>query len=154
MLGRGRRVVTILQELAALYEARAEEKEWPKPGFSTVAIGAVVELKEDGTVCEISRLGSPKENGSGFVAQSLTVPSPPGDRRGKKVVPGSFWDPMPYALGIGGKPGDWSLKADNAAAKFETFRLKHIELLDGIKNPDLVALRLFCKTWAPEQFGD
>ena len=148
--------MTILQELAALYEARAEAADppWPRPGFSTVGIGAVVTLREDGAAQEIKRLGSPKENGKGFAPRMLTVPSPPGDRRGKKVVPGRFWDPMPYALGVGGKPGAWSISADNAAAKFEKFRTAHIELLEGIEVPDLIVFRLFCETWTPEHFAD
>lgn len=61
---------------------------------------------------------------------------------------------MPYALGIGGKPGDWSFEADNAPAKFEAFRAKHIRMLDGIKATDLLAFRRFCETWVPEQFAN
>jgi CRISPR-associated protein Csd1 len=146
--------VTILQELVALYDARAEDKKWPKRGFSTVGIGAAVELDEDGSVRNIFRLGAPKERGKGFAPRQLIVPSPPADRRGKKVVPGRFWDPMPYALGVGGKPGAWSPDAGNAATKFEKFRTEHIAILQDIDAPALVALRLFCETWKPERFAE
>lgn len=145
--------MTILQELSALYEARGKDEGWPAPGFSAEKIGGVVVLAEDGSVQEIARLGSPTEKGTGFNPQTLTVPSPPGDRRGRKVVPGRFWDPMPYALGVGGKPDDWSLDADNASVKFERFRLEHIDLLAQTDDPDLVAFRLFCETWSPKCFA-
>ena len=65
--------MTILQELATLYEARAEEKKWPRPGYSTEKIGAVVVLAGDGSVREIRRLGSFEKNR--FVPQALSVPS-------------------------------------------------------------------------------
>ena len=146
--------MTVLQELAALYDRRAEEASWPKPGFSKVSMSIRVVLDSNGTVLQIGRLGSPKQNGKAFDPQIHTAPAPPSDRRGKKIVPGRFWDPMPYALGVGGKTGAWSVEGDNATAKFEKFRREHMELLEGCDDPDLVAFRRFCETWEPNQFFD
>ncbi|MGB6231201.1 MAG: type I-C CRISPR-associated protein Cas8c/Csd1, partial [Litorimonas sp.] len=144
--------MTVLQELASLYDRRAAKAGWPQPGFSTVGIGIVVVLDDVGSVRQIARLGAPKTKGKGFDPQQHTVPAPPSDRRGRKIVPGRFWDPLPYALGVGGKKGAWSIDADNAAAKFERFREEHIALLGEAGALDLVAFRLFCETWEPQRF--
>ena len=143
--------MTVLQELAALYDRRAEVKGWSRPGFSTVGIGAVVVLREDGSVAEIRSLAPHNERGKAE-PQRMSVPSPPSDRRGKKIVPGTFWDPMPYALGVGGTPPNWSISADNAAAKFSAFRERHIDLLSNTHDKSLSAFRIFCETWDPMEF--
>ena len=56
MSGRGGLVVTILSELVALYDRRAERESWPRPGFSSEKIGAEVVLRSDGSVVAIRSL--------------------------------------------------------------------------------------------------
>ena len=89
--------MTILQELVALYDARAEERGWPKPGFSTVGIGAVVVLSKDGSVSEIQSLMVPDARGK---LRTATMAVPAAVKRTGGVKPNIFWDKTAYALGV------------------------------------------------------
>lgn len=145
--------MTILQELARLYESRATERGWPEFGFSTESIGAVVVLEPDGDVRAIRPMNPP--NGKGKLEpRRMNVPEPPKDRRGSKLVAGRFWDPMPYALGVSGKPDKVSFEENRADQKFREFRDAHLKLLDGTEDADLLAFRDFCANWLPEWFMD
>ena len=145
--------MTILQELAGLYENRAREQGWPEFPFSTERIGASVVLESDGAVRAIRPMNPPNNKGN-LEPQLMKVPEPPKDRRGLKLVAGQFWDPMPYALGVSGKPDKVSLKEGRAGEKFRVFRDSHLKLLDGAEDAGLMAFRNFCETWMPERFLD
>lgn len=145
--------MTILQELAGLYENRARERGWPEFGFSTERIGAVVVLESDGAVSAIRPMNPPNDKGN-LEPQRMDVPAPPKDRRGLKLVAGQFWDPMPYALGVSGKPDKVSFEEDRAGEKFRVFRDAHLNLLEGAEDAELVTFRNFCKAWIPERFLD
>ncbi|CTQ33130.1 type I-C CRISPR-associated protein Cas8c/Csd1 [Jannaschia rubra] len=141
--------MTILQELAALYEARAEQKGWPRPGFSTEKIGAVVVLDGDGAVTEIRSLMAPDAKDK-MQARPLSVPA--AVKRTAGVKPNTFWDKTAYVLGVTKTP-DGPGQGKRTAAEHEAFKAAHLELLDGADDPALVALRRFCETWAPERFA-
>ena len=145
--------MTILQELAGLYENRARERGWPQFGFSTERIGAAVVLESDGAVGAIRPMNPPNDKGN-LEPQLMKVPEPPKDRRGLKLVAGQFWDRMPYALGVSGKPDKVSFEEGRAGEKFRVFRDSHLKLLDGTEDVELVAFRNFCETWMPERFLD
>lgn len=85
--------MTVLQELAALYGRRAEAKDWPRPGFSTESVGAVVMLAEDGTVVEIRSLMAPDVKGK-LQARKMTVPA--AVKRTAGIKPNLFWDKTAY----------------------------------------------------------
>ncbi|MEM7724016.1 MAG: type I-C CRISPR-associated protein Cas8c/Csd1 [Pseudomonadota bacterium] len=141
--------MTILQELAALYDARAEEKGWPKPGFSTEKIGAVVVLVGDGSVREIRRLGSYDKNK--FVPQILKVPA--AIKRASGIRPNILWDKTAYVLGVTETP-DGPGQGKRTEAEHMAFKAAHLELLEEADDPALTALRIFCETWTPERFAD
>lgn len=140
--------MTILQELAALYDARAEKEGWPKPGFSTEKIGGVIVLAEDGTVREIRSLMAPDMKGK-IQARSMSVPT---ISRTSGIKPATFWDKTAYVLGITETP-DGPGQGKRTLAEHEAFKAAHLELLEGSKEPSLVALRSFCETWSPDQFA-
>lgn len=142
--------MTILQELAALYEARAEEKKWPRPGFSTEKVGAVVVLAEDGSVREIRSLMAPDAKGK-MQARGLSVPA--AVKRTAGVKPNTFWDKTAYVLGVTETPDGPGL-GKRTLAEHEAFRAAHLELLDGADDPSLIALRAFCENWTPERFAN
>lgn len=144
--------MTVLQELASLYDRRADVADWPRPGFSSESIGAVVVLAEDGSVTAIRSLMSPDAKGKKLVARKMAVPAPPADRRGKKIVPGLFWDPTPYSLGVSEDGDELSFSGNKADIKNNAFREAHIAILDGVDDPAMMAFRQFCKNWSPEMF--
>src|SRR5690625_4082247 len=89
--------MTVLQELARLYEKRAEEAGWPRPGFSTENIGAVVVLTEDGLVREIRSLMAPDHKGK---LQPRKMQVPAAVKRASGIASNRFWDKTAYVLGI------------------------------------------------------
>lgn len=140
--------MTILAELAALYD---RSDDMPLPGYSTEKIGGEVVLAPDGTVVEINRLGFADEKGK-WSPRSMQVPSPPGDRRGKKVVAGKFWDPAPYAIGISFAGDQISTTGDREDIKLAAFRESHLTLIEGLKTPSFNAFRKFLESWDPTTF--
>lgn len=149
--------MTILQELARLYDHRAEDAGWPRPGFSTENVGAVVVLAEGGTVREIRSLMAPDKKGK-LQPRRMSVPT---IGRTSGIKPGHFWDKTAYALGItnveerdaeGKKilvPG----QGKRTLREHEAFRDLHMELLADATDAALIALRRFCETWEPEGFA-
>lgn len=149
--------MTILQELAYLYDRRAEEAGWPRPGFSTENIGAVVVLAEDGTVREIRSLMAPAKKGK-LQPRRMSVPTL---GRTSGIKPGHFWDKTAYALGITnieatdaeGKKAVVPGQGRRTLNEHEAFRDLHCELLADATAPALIALRRFCETWQPDDFA-
>lgn len=140
--------MTILQELAALYETRAEKEGWARPGYSQEKIGGVVVLNADGKVREIRSLMAPDQKGQ-LRPRSIVVPKV---SRTSGIKPATLWDKTAYALGITETedgPGQAKRTKDEHAA----FRAHHIDLLQDAGHPALIALRQFCETWEPEQFS-
>ncbi len=143
--------MSVLQELAALYERRAEDAEWPSPGFSTENIGGVITLREDGTVAEFVSFLTPDDKGKKLMPRPVAVPA--AVKRTAGIKPNFFWDKSAYTLGITATeegPG----QGKRTAAEHAAFRAAHIDLLAEAIDPDLVALRLYCESWDPERFAD
>lgn len=153
--------MTILTELAALYERRAERAGWPRPGYSTESIGGDVVLREDGTVERIRPLIAPDDKGK-IRPRRMSVPSV---SRTSGVKAALLWDKTAYALGVtaalgeDGKP----LKDDQGhpvpgqggrtPREHEAFREANLELLQDATSPALVAFRRFLETWEWEHFA-
>jgi len=144
--------MTVLQELAALYDRRAEAADWPRPGFSTESVGAVVVLRPDGSVERISALKYPDPKAKGkLVPQRMSVPA--AVKRTAGIRPNLFWDKTAYTLGVTTTPdgpGQGKRTADENAA----FRAVHLQLLAGATDLALRAFRAFCEGWLPERFAD
>lgn len=143
--------MTILQELAALYAARADSKRWPQPGFSTERIGAVAILAENGSVREIRSLMAPDAKGK-MQPQAMSVPSD-GEKRTSGIKPKLFWDKTAYTFGIT-DTSDGPGQGKRTLQEHKAFKEKHLKLLDSVDDPAFIALRSFCETWIPERFAD
>lgn len=150
--------MTILQELARLYDHRAEAAGWPRPGFSTENVGAVVVLAGDGTVREIRPLMAPDKKGK-LQPRKLQVPA--AIKRASGIAPNRFWDKTAYALGITnieetdaeGKKTLVPGQGKRTLKEHEAFRDQHLGLLAEASDPALIALHRFCQTWQPEDFA-
>lgn len=141
--------MTILQELAALYEVRAAKQEWPRPGFSTEKISGVVVLAEDGSVREIRSLMAPDLNGK-MQARAMSVPTV---NRTSGIKPATFWDKTAYSLGIT-QTNDGPGQRKRTPAEHGAFKTAHLELLEDAECAALIALRRFCGSWGPDRFAD
>ena len=142
--------MTILQELTVLYDKRAQEKEWPKPGYSNEKIGAVVVLEPNGTVRDILSLMAPDQKGK-LRPRRMSVPS--AVKRTRQIEPNSFWDKSAYVLGVT-RTDDGPGQAERTLAEHQAFKTRHLELLEYEQDEALTALRRFCQTWIPEMFSN
>ena len=142
--------MTILQELASLYENRAREMGWPEFGFSTERIGAVVVLEADGAVRAIRSLMTPDEQGKPW-PRRMAVPK--AVTRTSGIKPNTFWDKSAYVLGVT-ETDDGPGQARRTLAEHDAFRERHLALLESAEDEALIALRIFCQAWMPERFPD
>lgn len=160
--------MTILTELARLYERRAldetvpEEKRWPLPGFSMENIGAEVVLDDDGAVLRIRPLGVADAKGKMRQLRRAV----PAIERTSGIRAGLFWDKTAYALGVTATVGDDGKatvdedgnpvpgQGKRTVAEHQAFREAHLALLEGADDPGLRALCRFVETWRPEMFAE
>ncbi len=143
--------MTVLQELARLYERLRAEGKAPPPGYSREKIGGEVVLDAEGNVLAINRLGR-AENGK-WQPRIEAVPSPPANRRGTKVVAGTLWDPAPYCLGIERDKDTADAKVtETTHEKFQAFKEHHERLLANTSDEGLRAILNFVCSWQPEMF--
>ena len=141
--------MTVLQELAALYDRRADSAGWPCPGFSTENIGAVVVLREDGSVVEIRSLMAPDAKGK---PQPRRMSVPTAVKKASGIKPNTLWDKTAYVFGVtmtedGPGPGR---RTEQEHAAFRSF---HEALLENAVEPALIALGRFCQCWRPADFA-
>jgi len=142
--------MTILQELTALYDARAEEKEWPRPGFSTEKIGGVIILTNDGAVKEIRSLMAPDAKGK---MQPRNMGVPASIKRTSGIKANKLWDKTADVLGVTETENGPGQKK-RTTKEHDAFKAWHVERLGGIDDPALAALRGFCQTWTPDRFAN
>ena len=144
--------MTILTELAGLYDRLAEAGEAPPSGFSRVRVGFELIFSSDGAPVALEPLdgGDPKRPG-----RFMNVPIPPADRTGMKIVSGNFWDPAPYVLGIDqSKTSDaFGPEFERAAAKHAVFAHHHRSLIADQPDPGLQAFLAFLDRWTPDAFA-
>ena len=144
--------MTILAELARLYDRLEAAGEAPPPGFSRERIGFELIFTSDGTAVALEPLddGDPDRPG-----RRMDVPMPPGSRRGTKIVSGTFWDPAPYVLGIARSRAteDFGPGFERAAAKHDEFVLHHRRLIADHPDPGLRAFLAFLDRWTPDEFS-
>ena len=88
--------MTILRALAARYDRLAGEGHAPVLGFGPAQISFALVLDADGRVSVDDERSDDKRRRSKVVE----APEAPRDRRGEKIVAGTFWDPTDYALGV------------------------------------------------------
>lgn len=142
--------MTILSALVTLYDRMQVAGEAPRPGFSAEKIGFAIVLRPG----QPPRLADRRDlSGKKPVPVMLNVPAPPENRRGRKLVSASFWDPSPYALGVSADSnGGISLNADQAKEKFDCFREHNLRLTEGADSPGLQAFHNFLESWKPSDF--
>lgn len=154
--------MTVLTELAALYDRRAAKAGWARPGYSVEKIGGEVELGPDGGVVAIRSLMAPDAKGKPQ-ARPMSVPAV---KRTSGIKPAFLWDKTAYALGVTAVKGnDGKALKDGAGdpipgqgprteAEHAAFRETHRDLLADASAPGLVALRRFVEHWSPDRFSE
>jgi CRISPR-associated protein Csd1 len=148
--------VTILQSLARRYERQAEAGEAPVPGFAPAQISFTIVLTHDGNIASVEDERS--TIGKKRLPKSVEAPQAPSDRRGEKIVSGTFWDPADYALGIPrpdskGSPTAIEKLRRKAVEKYDAFKKHHEALLAGTEDVGCVALLTFLDKWATRERG-
>ncbi|MCB8879379.1 type I-C CRISPR-associated protein Cas8c/Csd1 [Acidisoma cellulosilytica] len=148
--------MTILQSLARRYDRQALVGEAPVPGFGPAQISFTIVLNQDGAVVSVDdeRL----EIGKKRLPKVVEAPQAPNDRRGEKIVSGTFWDPTDYALGIprpdkSGSPAAIEKLRRKAVEKHSAFKERHRMLLAKTDDIGCRALLRFLESWTPNEIG-
>lgn len=89
--------MTILQSLAQRYDRMALAGEAPIPGFAPAQISFTIVLNASGQIATVTDERSDDKRKR---PRSVEAPQAPSDRRGERIVAGSFWDPTDYAIGV------------------------------------------------------
>jgi CRISPR-associated protein Csd1 len=136
--------MTILQSLARRYDRQAAAGNASIPGYAPAQISFTFVLALTGQVVTVNdeRSGDKRKR-----PRSVEAPQAPNDRRGKRIVAGSFWDPADYALGV---PRPDILQTETSAKKlhrkavekFAAFKRRHQEILAGSDDEGCVAMLL------------
>jgi CRISPR-associated protein Csd1 len=143
--------MSILASLAKAY-GRIEDK--PSFGYSAEKIGFLISLNDDGTVISVINLRSEDKKKSPRVMQ---VPQPV--KRTVGIAPNFLWDKTSYVLGVTSDNFDEldekkrQKRVERLAGEHAAFVGRHLDALADSKDPGLNALRLFLKSWRPEQFA-
>ena len=146
--------MTILQSLATRYERLAAAGKAPVPGFAPAQISFTIVLDVVGNVVTVNdeRMGEAKRKRP----RAVDAPQAPNDRRGEKIVPGTFWDPSDYSLGVP-RPDSSGLSAAveklcrKAVEKHEAFKRHHARLLANTDDKGCVAFLRFLEQWTPDK---
>lgn len=146
-----------LAALAARYDRMAARGDAPVPGFAPAQIAFVLVLDRAGKVVAVQdeRTGEGKKKRPKVVE----APQAPGNRRGEKIVPGIFWDPIDYALGVSSAKLDAPASVRDkglrkAKEKYAAFILAHQEILNNVEDEGGKSLLLFFKNWNPADISN
>lgn len=154
--------MTILTELARLYDRLEKTGDAPPHGYSMENIGGEVVLDAKGHVLAIRDLRVPDEKGK-LRPRKMAVPE--AVKRTAGIKPNLFWDKSAYVLGVTllkdakGKPvldedGQPTFGQEKRTAQeHAAFVQAHSDLLAEVNDPRLQALRGFIQTWQPDWFG-
>lgn len=145
--------MTILTELALLYDRMAADGKAPRPGYSSEKISFSVEIDADGKLIALRD----KRSLAGKKPAPVAMAVPAGPKRSSGIAPNLFWDKTAYVLGVIGiddgtktiVPGQGKRTADEHAA----FVAAHRALLADATDPGLLALARFLGGWTPDQFA-
>lgn len=143
--------MTILAELSRLYDRLEAAGEAPPPGFSRERIGFVLIFASDGTPVALEPLSDDDPDRPG---RRMCVPAPP-ESRTSKILPGTFWDPAAYVLGIArsDKSDEFGPEFKRAKAKHDAFVQHHRGLIAHNPDPGLQAFLAFLDRWTPAEFS-
>jgi CRISPR-associated protein Csd1 len=146
--------MTILRSLVTRYDRLASENKAPIPGFALSQISFTIVLDREGNVVTVNdeRSGEAKRKRPRVVE----APQAPSDRRGEKIVSGTFWDPSDYALGIprpdsSGLPAAIDKLCRKAIEKHEAFKRHHAKLLTNTDDEGCLALLRFLEQWTSDK---
>jgi CRISPR-associated protein Csd1 len=148
--------MTILQSLARRYDRLALAGKAPIPGFAPSQISFTLVLAPTGQVVTVNDERSDDKKRR---PRSVEAPQAPNDRRGERIVAGTFWDPTDYALGVP-RPDVMRSEATaeklsrKAVEKFAAFKRRHQELLAGSNDEGCVALLRFLEWWTPDKLSN
>ena len=143
--------MTVLTELATLYDRLADAGEAPRPGFSRERIGFELIFRSDGEPAALEPLAGddPKRPG-----RRMSVPA--AVNRSSGIKSNLFWDKTAYTLGVtaietdsGIGAGQGKRTADEHAAFVEAQRA----LIVDDPDPGLRAFLAFLNRWTPDRFA-
>ena len=153
----------ILHELVAYYEILRKAGKIAASGWAATKIGYALCLNANGELTGIAPLMEADEKGK--LHQRLIDLPAMRETRTSSIRPNFVWDNAKYTLGIDTpkenpkaseeKKAKEKQKCDEAAAaKFESFRAFHHELLDDVDSMPAKAILSFLDSWNPAKWEE
>ena len=142
--------MTILQALATQYDRLLEDD--PRPpeyGYSQEALSFAVVLSPEGQPIDVRDIR--ETSGKTPRPSRRSVPRPPPDRRGTKVVPNFLWDKTAYAMGMT-RSQDTKEATLARRGEHDAFKSLHQRLLLGSEDGGLKAVAAFLDQWDPSRY--
>lgn len=144
--------MTILTELARLYERLAANGRAPRAGYSTEKISFAIEIDAEGRLVALRD----KRSLAGKKPAAVPMAVPASSTRTSGVAPNLFWDKTAYVLGVIAVEQDDKTvvpgQGPRTAKEHAAFVEAHRSMLADAADPGLVALRRFLEDWTPDQF--
>ena len=143
--------MTILADLATLYDRLAEAEEAPRRGFSRERIGFELLFRTDGTPVALEPFAydDPKRPW-----RMMNVPTP--GTRTSAIKANLLWDKTTYSLGVTAVETDGEIDAGQGprtADEHAAFVAAQQALIGDDPDPGLRAFLAFLDRWTPEQFS-
>ena len=147
--------MTVLAELARLYERLRREGEAPPPGYSVEKIGGEVVLDAGGSVLAINDLRVPDEKGR---LQPRRMAVPAACKRTSGIKANRLWDKTSYLLGVTAAEDQDGAPVpvvdDKTRREHAAFVDGHEALLAAANDAGLQAVLGYVRSWRPEMFAE
>lgn len=149
--------MTLLAALRDRYLREASQPGTAPNGFAPAKIHLTFVLSNAGEVVAVESAAR-DEKGKRLLREPL-APQAPANRRGEKIVAGSFWDPSEYALGVSTFDPKATEKQHEksqrkAFEKHAAFKQRHVDILRQSDDPGCLALLSFLNSWEPARISD
>lgn len=134
----------ILQALVKYYEDLVKSGKIASQGWSQQKVSYALEIDDDGTILQVSRLGDVSSKSKKMVGKPIEVPSPV--KRSSGVAANFLCDNSQYILGF-----DKNGVSQRSVKCFEACRELHRELLSDCVSAAAMAVLAFFEHWKPEE---
>ena len=139
----------ILQALTRYYEDLLDRGEIAAPGWSPAKISFALCLDGRGQVTQVIPTMQEVELGKKTILRPQEMILPAAVKRTAGIASNFLWDNSTYLLGV-----DQKGKPERSRDCFETAKLLHHTVLDGVDSPIAQAILAFFDTWQPEKAAE
>ncbi len=139
----------IIQSLARYYDILAKDPDSgiPTEGYSVTGVHFAVVISPEGKLLNLIPLKESVTRGKKIVEVPQHIQLPARVKRASNILSNYLADNASYVFGLGNPE---KKDADYGKLRFEAFREKNLQLIEGLQTPAALALSRFLQTWTPQ----